>query len=150
VFEAAFVIDDAEDAGDTATPSSEGASAETKEKEAVASEDKMAKKNSTDSRGSSDAAQDAAEKVASEKATPELPAEVKTRLRKLEKLEKTYPGMWLRALTFAVDGANVTQNCCVRTGSRTAVRPRSNRLRRLSRRIRRSLRSRTPMPSSSI
>lgn len=104
VFEAAFALDEEEaeakataeqpQAGSEKNGSTEGLSVEKKSTEdddqATLCDDQVTEKTKDASAGSNEKGG----KPDPSSAPAELPAEVKTRLRKLEKLEKTYPGMW--------------------------------------------------------
>lgn len=92
VFEAAFVIDDSDEPSRAGTPKppvpeKDGPAKETDEK----STEKTTEKSDKD-QGTEKAAGTKASTPATQSKSSDLPPEIKQRLRKLEKLEATYPG----------------------------------------------------------
>jgi hypothetical protein len=162
VFEAAFVIDDNDD---TMTPAlTPPPQASTEKKEAAqqnrdSTQDASKATDSEPQETSEPAKKGEPKKDAGDKPTTaeqsanapatapaELPLEVRGRLRKLEKLEKTYPGSQSHELVaFHVVHLQVTpltlasqwQNSCAHTASRIAAPHRSSPSRERSRRTRR-------------
>lgn len=117
VFEAAFVLDDSEEpsrAGTPKPPAMEDKTDEKKEKVEEAGQNGDEKKEG-----------DAGAATAAPAAAPELSPEVRTKLRKLEKLEKTYPGGY--NVSCCKVSADAPQNSSGRTGSPTAAQLPSNR-----------------------
>lgn len=103
VFEAAFVIDDTEEGTPAPTPSAtpqpEEASKSVEQPKNDATPAKQASEHTTPSNNaqqngekSNGAKEPPQESKPLPEAQPELPPDVRTKLRKLEKLEKTYPG----------------------------------------------------------
>jgi hypothetical protein len=109
VFEAAFVIDDSDDPSRSGTPKpappEKDASSEGNKEGEVTEDRKSAEKTGStndeaaekaDSPGQDAPAKEKKQQPAADPpapaATPELPPEIKQRLRKLDKLETTYPG----------------------------------------------------------
>ncbi len=132
VFEAAFVIDDSDEPSRTGTPKPA-----VPEKDATLSKERMsddgdkAADRGSEKRTSTEKPNHAATSAATSNATvatraspTELSPEIKQRLRKLEKLEATYPGM-----TQCGNGACILLTCC-RTFTIISSSPQASNLHR--------------------